>query len=87
MNINLSTLEIKILLKCSEFLLSRSYLPQLYRRYNKKEREIAIKNLINHGLLLAQEMPKAGARKTPVFYKITDKGKKWLFDYNQNYPK
>lgn len=87
MKINLSTLEIKILLKCSTGLKSKSDITQLFKPYDKEERAKAISSLIANKLLLAQEMPKIGSNKTPVFYKLTENGKKWIDDYNKNYPK
>lgn len=86
MKLNLSTLEIKILFKCNTGLKSKSDITQLFKPYSKEERARAIKNLIANKLILAQEMPKADSNKTPVFYKITVVGKKWIEDYNENYP-
>lgn len=87
MEINLTSLEIKILLKCSASLLHRSYTSQLYRKYGIKERNNAINNLITSGLIIALEKPKPGANKTPVYYKITELGIHWVNQYLKNYPK
>lgn len=86
MKINLNTLEIKILLKCEAGLKSKSDISQLFRTCDKEEKAQAIKNLIANELILAQEFPKACSNKTPIFYKLTGAGKKWLDDYNKNYP-
>jgi len=85
-NMELSTLEIRILLKCDKKLLSRTDISQLYKKFTKTYRDAAIKTLLNHDLIEAIEKPKEGASKTPVFYKITPKGKEWIERYNKNYP-
>lgn len=87
MRSTLNTLEIKILLKCNAGFISKSGVTQLFKAYAKKERSQAIDNLIANKLILTQEMPKAGSNKTPIFYKLTIPGKKWIDDYNKNYPK
>lgn len=87
MKLNLSALEIKILLKCNSGLISKSDVTQLFKAYTKEERAIAIESLIANKLIDAKEMPKPGSNKTPVFYKISVAGKKWIDDYNKNYPK
>lgn len=84
---DLTIFEIKILFKCAEKLLSKSYASNLYGAHKKKERDAAIKNLIQSGLIDKVEMPRPGANKTPVFYKITDKGNEWVEEYLKNYPK
>jgi len=86
MKLTLSTLEIKILLKCRAGLMSKSDVTQFFRANNKEERAKAINNLIANKLILAQEMPKAGSNKTPVFYKLMESGRRWIDDYNKNYP-
>lgn len=86
MKLALSTLEIKILLKCYAGLKSKSDITQSFRTCDKEERAKAINNLIANKLIIAQEMPKTGSNKTPVFYKLTENGKKWIEDYNKNYP-
>jgi len=90
MKLDLSTLEIKILLrcdKCNAGLVSKSDITQFFRTSSKEERGRAIDSLMANKLLLAQEMPRIGSNKTPVFYKLTENGKKWVDDYNENYPK
>jgi len=76
-----------MLLKCDEGLLKRNYVSQLYKAYSAEDREKAMNALINYGLVEAKEMPKPGAKITPVFYRITNKGKAWVKDYLDNYPK
>lgn len=87
MKLTLSALEIKVLLKCRYGLVSKSDITQFFRTKDKTERTKAIENLIAEKLITAQEMPKLGSNKTPVFYQITETGKKWIDDYNKNYPK
>lgn len=72
----LTTLEIRILLKCSERLISKRDITQLYSNQQKAERDEAILTLSKHNFIIAQPMPKPGTRKTPIFYKITDEGQK-----------
>lgn len=86
MELDLNTLEIRILLKCNEKLLSRTYLAPLYNKYSLKERRKAIEHLIKEKYIIARELPKPGAKVVPVFYEITEKGKKWVRDYLDNYP-
>ncbi len=87
MKVNLSPLEIHILLKCKQKLLSRSALSQIRRKESKTNREKAISNLIKQGLINVLELPHPDATITPVFYEITDKGKAWVKDYLDSYPK
>ena len=87
MEINLSPLEIHILLTCEQKLLSRSALSQIRRKESKANREKAISNLITQGLIKKIELPHPDATITPIFYEITDKGRTWLTDYLDNYPK
>jgi len=85
-NIELSDLEIRMLLKCSEKPLSKRAVTQLYSKFGKGTRDKAIEYLADYGLITAHKMPKPGTRKTPVFYKITDKGQQWVKNYLDNYP-
>jgi hypothetical protein len=87
MKIDLTNLEIKILLQCSAGIVSKTVITQMFRRYNKMERAQAIDRLISKDFLLRQELPKLGSKKTPIFYRITEQGKKWIEEYNKNYPK
>ena len=87
MKIDLKSLEIRILLKCYEILLNRSYITQIYHNYSKEERNKAIKTLSERGFIHSIELPKPGSNIAPVFYEITDKGKQWVKDYLNNYPK
>lgn len=82
----LSTLEIRILLKCDKKLLSRTDISQLYKKFTKTYRDAAIKTLLKHSLIEAIEKPKEGTSKVPIFYQITSKGKIWVKNYNKNYP-
>lgn len=82
----LDTLEIRILLKCSEGLLKRNYVSQLYKKYTAAQRTTAINRLIKNGFIKAKEFPKPGAKITPVFYEITEQGRKWVKEYLENYP-
>jgi hypothetical protein len=83
----LSPIEIKILFKCGEKLLSKSLVTQLYKKIGKEKRDQAIQDLINAGFITEKLLPKPGANKTPTFYEITVKGKKWVEQYLNNYPK
>lgn len=83
---NLSTLEIRILLKCNEGMLKRGYVSQLYQKHSAADRKKAIDSLIKLCFIRAREMPKPGANKVPVFYEITNKGKAWVKNYLNNYP-
>ena len=86
MMIDLSVLEIRILLKCDEKTVSKRDITRFYHKHPKVDREQAIANLITRGLLLAQELPKANAKKTPTFYSLTEKGREWVQAYEANYP-
>jgi hypothetical protein len=87
MEINLSALEIRILLKCSQELMSKTAFSQLSRQDGKAKKEKALNNLIKQDYIVAKELPRLGSNKTPVFYEITDKGRKWVKQYLDNYPK
>jgi len=87
MNLELSALEIKILMKCSEGLLNKRYASQLYKKETKPVRDAAIEHLIKKEFIAALKMPKQETKKTPTFYKLTEKGKDWLDKYNKNYPR
>jgi len=89
MGLTLSSLEILILLKCDEQkgLISKTELSHSFRSYDTKAKEKATKNLSEQDLILVQELPKLGSTKIPVFYRLTEKGKKWVDEYNKNYPR
>lgn len=87
MKLDLSTLEIRILLRCSESMLNRTDITQIYFKHSKEERSKAITNLIEREFILALELPKPGARKVPIYYEITEKGRQWVKKYLDNYPK
>ena len=87
MKLDLNTLEIRILLKCYKNLLSRTDVSQIYHNYSKEERSKAIKTLSESGFIHSIEFPKLDAKKVPVFYEITNRGKQWVKDYLNNYPK
>lgn len=80
-------LEILILLKCSRGLLQKKYISQYYARYSASERQKAVDNLIADELISLVLLPKSDTRKSPTFFEITDKGKKWLIEYESKYPK
>ncbi len=86
LKIALTTLQIKVLLKCADKPLSKRNVTQVFSQYKKPERDQAIDELIYTGFLEAKELPKPGAKKTPIFYIATSKGIKWVEDYNTNYP-
>ena len=87
MKIDLSTLEIRILLKCSQGLMSKSAFSQLSRKEGKTKKDEALNNLIKQGYILTRELPRLDSNKIPVFYEITEKGKQWVKKYLDNYPK
>lgn len=80
-NLNLSTLSIKILLKCNEKALSMHDVTQLYKTYKKDERDKAIEELIDNAYIESIKMPKLNAKRTPTYYLITTKGKNWTKEY------
>lgn len=82
----LSPIEIRILFKCREAPLQKKYISQYYARYSASERKKALETLINSGLINNICLPKATARKPTTIFKITQEGKKWLFEYEKNYP-
>lgn len=84
--IDLPLLEIRILLKCHEKAISKRDMTRFYYKHPKADREQALTHLMTRGLLLSQELPKAGAKKTPTFYSLTDAGKEWVKQYEANYP-
>ena len=85
LKIAFTTLQIKILLKCAGPLSKRA-VTQVFSKHKKPERDQAIDELINKGFLEAKELPKPGAKKTPVFYMLSSKGEKWVGEYSANYP-
>ena len=85
MIIDLSILEIKILLKCYERPYSRTRITRLFFRYPVPGRDNALNNLIRNKLIIAKQIPKPNASRTPVFYEITDDGKIWIKSYLDKY--
>ena len=86
MNTNLDTLEIQILLKCYEKPVNRTYITRTFFRHKIDDREKALSKLIESNLIISRKMPKPGAAKIPIFYQITDEGKKWISNYLEHYP-
>lgn len=86
MEINLSVLEIQILLKCSEGTLTKSALSLIFRKHSLTEKQRAIKSLAIKDLIIEKALPKKGSVKVPIFYSLTEAGKKWVEDYIKNYP-
>lgn len=82
----LSVLEIQILLKCDGSIFTKSALSQLFRKNSLLEKQKAIKRLLIQDLIIERALPKTGSSKVPIFYSLTEKGKKWLGDYKKNYP-
>jgi hypothetical protein len=87
MKLDLNTLEIRILLKCYEGMLNKTDVTQIYFKHSMEVRSRAIATLSERGFIHALELPKPGSKKVPVFYEITDKGKRWVKNYLDNYPK
>ena len=84
--ITLSTLEIQILLKCSKDTFTKSDLSRFFMKNSLLEKQKMIRRLIIQDLILEQALPKIGSKKIPIFYSLTEKGKKWVVDYKKNYP-
>lgn len=85
MDINLSALEIRILLKCDERPLVRGKLTQVYKKSSIEEREKAINNLKARQYIVQKALPKPSTRTVPIFYEITDKGRAWVKEYMATY--
>jgi len=79
--LGLSTLAIKMLLKCNEKSISMRDVTQFYKSYGKDERDKAIIDLLNEKYIESIQMPRPNTKKTPTFYSITLKGKKWVAAY------
>ena len=84
--ITLSTLEMQILLKCSKGTFTKSDLAKLSRKDSLLEKQKMIRHLIIQSLIIEQALPKIGSKKVPIFYSLTEKGKKWVANYKKNYP-
>ena len=82
----LNVLEIQILLKCSSGTFTKSALSQIYRQNSLLEKQKSIRRLVIQDLIIERSLPKQGCKKVPVFYVLTEKGKKWVADYKKNYP-
>ena len=87
MKIELNTLSIRILLKCSNGIVKNRDVSQFYHRESKKNRDKALKGLIEKDYINKLILPKPGTNKPPIFYEITEKGKKWVVEYTKSYPK
>ena len=86
MKIELNELEIRILLKCFNKPLSKRDVTQKFHRAPIAERALAIDHLLESSLIESKALPKPNSKKTPIFYFITNSGKKWINSYNENYP-
>lgn len=87
-NITLDVLEIRILLNIYEKEpLNKTRLGRLSQKYTSVERERALKNLLTNQLIIEKQLPKPRTNKLPIFYYLTDRGKAWVKDYLDNYPK
>lgn len=87
MQLDLNTLEIQLLFKCNIALISKTKFARILKNYSKLDKEKAISHLISKNLVNTQALPKQNSKRVPVFYQITETGKKWLENYNKNYPK
>ncbi len=79
--ITISTLSIRILLKCHEKPVSMHNVSQFYKPFPKEERDKAIAELIKNHFIDTRMIPKPNTRRTPTYYLITDKGIKWVKEY------
>ena len=75
MGLNRPAVEVRILFKCQQKPMSRTDIATAFHRFSISERDTALNNLIDDGLLELREMPKPKAKKTPVFYFISEAGK------------
>lgn len=83
----LGYLEIQILLHCDVGNFTKTDLSQIARRkYSLTEKQKAIRSLIIKDLLIEKVLPKIGTTRAPVFYCLTDNGKKWVKEYKRSYP-
>jgi len=83
----LGYLEIQILLRCDAGDFNKTDLSQIARRqYSLTEKQKIIRGLIIKDLLIEKMLPKIGATRAPIFYFLTDNGKKWVDEYKKNYP-
>jgi len=88
MQTELSVLEMQILLRCEQGTFTKSDLSQLSRqKHSLTEKQKTIRRLIIQDLLTEKALPKIGTKKVPVFYSLTEAGKKWVKNYNGNYPR
>ncbi len=84
----LALLATRILLKCAQEPLSKSRVVLLYApKFTKAQRDEAIASLMVHQLIAPKPMPKAGVKKTPTFYFITEKGQRWVERYYKDFPR
>jgi hypothetical protein len=82
----LTPMQIRFLLWCVKRPISKTDVTKIYRQYSIEERDECIQGLLDSNLVEMRVLPKANARKSPTFYYITDKGKKWLTEYEKNFP-
>jgi hypothetical protein len=88
MTTELDILEMQILLHCDEGLFTKSDLSRIARqKYSLANKQKAIQKLVSQGLLIEKALPKLDSKRIPVFYSLTDAGKKWVTEYKNNYPK
>jgi DNA-binding PadR family transcriptional regulator len=85
---DLTGLEIKILLKCAQQVVSKTVLSNSFRTASLAQRYEAAEKLVKLGFVKVSERPNPTAtviRKTPVLYEISEKGRDWVEQYNQKY--
>lgn len=82
----LDDLQLRILLYCLKFgSLSKSKLTGVLRKYTTIEKDIAVSELIESGLIEKEirVIEDDKTRKHPTFYSLTTEGKNWLKNYKK----
>jgi DNA-binding PadR family transcriptional regulator len=70
-----------MLLALYEGQLTKTDLTTRFRSVSAAEREKLINKLVKDGLVEGELRPTPNSRKTPLFYFLTDSGKKWVANY------
>ena len=82
MPLKYSLVQVRMLLALdSKGQLTKTGLTTRFRSVNANEREKLINQLVKDGLVEGELRPTPNSRKTPLFYFLTDLGKKWVADY------
>lgn len=76
--VELNTLEVRILVKCREHLVSAREISGTYGRCPLKDRQSALEHLMRQQYIVSREFPCSPQGKLPTLYGITNKGSEWL---------